>query len=134
MTNSKDKIAVIVTTIAPPNETLATLARGCVEHSYDFIVIGDEASPSEFKLDGCRFYSLDEQRDLGLKLASLLPTRHYARKNLGYLLAMRSGATIILETDDDNIPYPEFWRERSRHHRVGTIANTGWLNVYRYFS
>jgi len=129
-----EKTALVVTTIAPPNENLERLARGCREHGYDFIVIGDEASPRDFHLEGCRFYSLEEQLNLDFKLSSLLPTRHYARKNLGYLAAIRNGATVILETDDDNIPFPEYWHERSRHHSAGTVANTGWLNVYRYFS
>ena len=132
--NQKEKVALVVTTIAPPNENLERLARGCRENDYDFIVIGDEASPRDFFLEGCRFFDLDEQRALGLKLAALLPTRHYARKNLGYLVAMQSGATIILETDDDNIPYPEFWQARSRYQRAATIADAGWLNVYKYFS
>ena len=132
--NQKEKVALVVTTIAPPNENLERLARGCRENDYDFIVIGDETSPSDFSLEGCRFYGLEEQYELGLKLAPLLPTRHYARKNLGYLIAIQSGATIILETDDDNIPYPAFWSERSRHQRAATIAGKGWLNVYKYFS
>mgnify|MGYP003914110983 FL=1 len=33
-----------------------------------------------------------------------LPTNHYCRKNLGYLSAINSGATSILDTDDDNYP------------------------------
>jgi hypothetical protein len=134
MTTAKEKVALVVTSIAAPNATLASLARGCVEHGYEFIVIGDEASPRDFQLEGCRFYSLEEQRALGLELASLCPTRHYARKNLGYLMAMRHGATLIIETDDDNIPYSDFWRARRRHQTVRTAMNAGWLNVYRYFS
>ena len=131
---SHEKVALVVTSIAPPNENLERLARGCLENGFAFIVIGDEASPRNFSLDGCRFYGLEEQRDSGFKLASLLPTRHYTRKNLGYLVAMRHGATIILETDDDNIPHDAFWRARSRHQHIRTIAGAGWVNVYKYFS
>ncbi len=130
----KEKVALIVTTIAPPNENLATLARGCQENGYDFIVVGDEASPRDFFLDGCNFYGLEEQSKSGFALASFLPTRHYARKNLGYLIAIKNAATIILETDDDNIPYPEFWHARSRRRRIRTIEGAGWVNVYKYFS
>jgi hypothetical protein len=134
MSKAKEKVALVVTTIASPNPTLETLARGCVEHGWEFIVIGDESSPRDFYIEGCRFYSLEEQRSLDFNLASLSPTRHYARKNLGYLIAMRDGATTIVETDDDNNPYPDFWRSRNRTQTVRTATKTGWLNVYRYFS
>ena len=39
-------------------------------------------------------------------LAQCCPERSYTRKNLGYLEAMRRGARIIVETDDDNRPDP----------------------------
>ncbi|HUW19325.1 MAG TPA: STELLO glycosyltransferase family protein [Sedimentisphaerales bacterium] len=130
----KDKISVVVTSIAAPNNVLRGLARGCVEKGYYFVVIGDEASPGDFHIDGCDFYSLARQRQTDLKFARMCPTRHYARKNIGYLLAILNGASIIIETDDDNIPYPEFWARPQRAHKVPVVKNAGWLNVYRYFS
>ena len=130
----KNKIALIVTSIAPPNAVLQTLAEGCLEQGFEFIVIGDEPSPPDFKLEGCRFYGLAEQRELGLRFARDCPTRHYARKNIGYLLAMREGVSVIVETDDDNLPAPGFWQERSRRQAVGGVERAGWVNVYRYFT
>jgi hypothetical protein len=130
----KDKTALIVTSIAPPNAVLQTLAHGCLQHDIDFIVIGDVASPTDFKLEGCRFYGLAEQHELGLKFALKCPTKHYARKNIGYLLAMRDHVSVIIETDDDNHPNPEFWEERTRSQAVKTVSNAGWVNVYRYFT
>ena len=95
----KDKTALVVTSISPPNAVLRALAEGCAEHGFEFIVIGDEKSPADFRLEGCRFYGLDEQRGTGLRFAGACPTRHYARKNIGYLLALREGASVIVETD-----------------------------------
>jgi hypothetical protein len=129
-----NKIYVVVTSIAGPNEVLRQLAQGCSEKGYHFIVIGDQASPSEFHLEGCDFYSLKKQKQTKLKFAQLCPTRHYARKNIGYLLAIRDGASIIIETDDDNIPGGQFWDNRQQIHNVPVIQNGGWVNVYRYFS
>src|SRR3954469_7451668 len=100
----KPKLAIVITSIAKPNQVLQTLARGCRERGHQFIVIGDEASPKDFQLEGCRFYGLTEQYAPPFKLAGLCPTRHYARKNLGYLLASAGGASLIVETDDDNLP------------------------------
>jgi hypothetical protein len=129
-----EKTALIVTSIAAPNAVLQALARGCREHDFQFIVIGDEPSPAEFQLEGCRFYSLAGQRELGFEFARQCPTRHYARKNIGYLAALRDGATVIVETDDDNFPEPEFWTERGRRQSAGVVAAAGWVNVYRYFT
>ena len=130
----KDKISIVVTSIAGPNKALRDLAQGSSERGCYFTVIGDEASPSDFQLDGCDFYSLKRQKETGLKFAQMCPTRHYARKNIGYLLAIRNGASIIIETDDDNIPLQQFWDRRQRIQNVAIVENNGWVNVYRYFS
>jgi hypothetical protein len=134
LTLMKDKTALVVTSIAPPNAVLQSLARGCRANDLDFLVIGDEASPKDFELEGCRFYSLAEQRALSFRFAQICPTRHYARKNIGYLIASAEGASVIIETDDDNIPEEEFWNDRSRSQSVPLLSNTGWVNVYRYFT
>jgi hypothetical protein len=131
----KDKIYVIVTSIAgSENRILQQLARGCSEREYQFIVIGDQASPAEFHIDGCDFYGLKKQKQTKLKFAQLCPTGHYARKNIGYLIAIRDGASTIIETDDDNIPYQQFWNKRQRIQNVSVLQNGGWVNVYRYFT
>lgn len=130
----KENLAVVVTSIAGPIWQLQALARGCQERALDFIVIGDEASPSDFQLEGCRFFSLKAQNKTEFKLARITPTRHYARKNLGYLIALLDGADVIVETDDDNIPYEQFWDDRRRIQSVPTLVDAGWTNVYRYFS
>jgi hypothetical protein len=124
--------ALVITSIAPPNAVLQSYAARCRERGVAFILIGDAASPPDFVLDGCRFYSLEAQRELPFKLAQLLPLRHYARKNLGYLLA--KNFRLIIETDDDNLPLENFWQERQPQTRGYLLANTGWTNVYRYFS
>jgi hypothetical protein len=125
---------LVVTSIAEPTPPLKALAAGARAHDFDFLVVGDEGSPARFELDGCDFYGLDRQRALDLDFARLCPTRHYARKNVGYLLAMQSGAPFIVETDDDTVADERFWRPREPTHTVRTIADHGWVNVYRYFS
>ena len=130
----KEQVYVVVTSIDGPNKVLRALAQGCGGRGYHFIVIGDEASPAEFHIEGCDFYSLERQRQTGLKFARSCPTRHYARKNIGYLLAIRNGASTIIETDDDNIPYQEFWSWRQRVQSAAVVENGGWVNIYRYFT
>ncbi len=126
--------ALIVTSIAPPNPVLSELAIGAAQHGCDFIVIGDTKSPPDFQLEGCRFLSVEAQLETGFEFARKCPTRHYARKNIGYLLAISNGVSRIIETDDDNFPRSEFWVDRRRDHNVPHLAAAGWVNVYRYFS
>jgi hypothetical protein len=126
--------SVVVTSISAPNAALRELASQCKARGFSFYLIGDVPSPADFSLEGCEFYSLARQQATGLRTAELLPTRHYARKNIGYLLAMRGRSRMLLETDDDNMPLPAFWAERKPQQRVPALAATGWINVYRYFS
>jgi hypothetical protein len=126
--------ALIITSISPPNAVLQAYATGCQEHGIDYIVVGDVSSPQDFRLDGCDFWDIERQRRCSFKLAEILPERHYARKNLGYLVAMSRGAEIIIETDDDNFPYASFWSERQAEHKARLFANSGWVNVYQFFS
>jgi hypothetical protein len=127
--------ALVITSIATDQHpVLRQYAEECAEHNISFIVIGDTKSPADFKLSGCDFYSIERQNNLGFSIASNLPTKHYARKNIGYLVAMREGNRVIIETDDDNIPLYSFWGPRERSQSVRTVTDTGWTNVYRYFS
>lgn len=129
-----ERVAVVVTSIAAPNAALRALADGCTRHGWDFIVIGDTKSPADFSLAGCRYLDLAAQRGLGFALTADCPTDHYARKNLGYLAAIRAGATRIIETDDDNHPLDGFWSDRARRPTVALVEAAGWVNAYRLFT
>jgi hypothetical protein len=129
-----DPVAVVVTSIAAPNPVLRALAAGCGRAGWDFVVIGDAKSPPDFALAGCRYFDLAAQQRLGLTLAPLTPTGHYARKNLGYLAAIRAGAARIVETDDDNHPLDGFWQARPRQVEAALVDRAGWINAYRLFA
>ncbi|MGA3125897.1 MAG: STELLO glycosyltransferase family protein [Candidatus Korobacteraceae bacterium] len=126
--------SLVVTSISAPNAVLRELAKQCKARGMAFYLIGDLPSPADFSLDGCEFYSLERQRATGFRIAALLPTRHYSRKNIGYLLAIRNRSRLLLETDDDNMPAPEFWQARKPELRLRLLAGSGWSNVYAYFS
>jgi len=125
---------LVVTSISPPNDVLRSLSEGAVSAGIKFIVVGDEKSPLDFHIDGCQYYDLKSQRALDFRFASVCPKRHYARKNIGYLIALREGAEIIIETDDDNFPRPEFWGSRERRVFSRIQSKSGWVNVYGYFT
>ncbi|MGD0730931.1 MAG: STELLO glycosyltransferase family protein [Terracidiphilus sp.] len=127
-------ISLVITSISAPNFAMKEIASHCKARGYPFYVIGDVPSPNNFSIEGCEFYSLERQRATGLKIAELLPTRHYARKNIGYLLAMRTRSRMVLETDDDNLPLPEFWDERKPGCRMRALSGSGWTNIYSFFT
>jgi len=124
--------ALVITSISAPNAAMKSFAEGCKKSGIEFIVVGDSKSPKDFTLDGCRFISIEEQRMLPFKLAKLLPEKHYGRKNLGYLLSKNK--SVIIETDDDNLPRPEFWNKKLDVTQARVVEKQGWVNAYRFFS
>lgn len=125
---------IVVTSINPPNPVIQALATGAEKNNWKFLLIGDIKSPEDFSCEGVEFYSVERQNDTGFIYARKCPIGHYARKNIGYLLAMNEGADVIVETDDDNHPYPQFWNPRTRKQDVKIVLEMGWSNIYRYFS
>ena len=127
-------VALVVTSISPPHAILRALASGATKAGVEFIVIGDTKSPPDFALEGCRFLDIAAQLATGFAFAAACPTRHYARKNIGYLVAIQLGALVIIETDDDNWPTDAFFADRARQAAARGLRETGWVNLYRYFS
>jgi len=127
-------MSIVVTSINAPNNALRALAQSALAAHMDFIVIGDTKSPLDFSLQGCRYFDIENQIATGLQLATACPTRHYARKNIGYLIAIRDGAQFIIDTDDDNVPNAGFFASRQQHVSAAVVEKAGWVNVYRYFS
>ncbi len=126
--------SLVVTSIGRPNGPLRALAEVATKQSWHFYLIGDQASPADFHLEGCDFYDLRRQIDSGFEYARSCPTNHYARKNIGYLMAFREGAQAIVETDDDNLPCQPFGNPRSQQVNASLVLNAGWLNIYHYYS
>jgi hypothetical protein len=124
---------VVLTTIQPPSQGVKDLCELLLRYDGRLLVIGDRKGPADFRAPAARFYPLAQQQELPFSLASQLPTGHYARKNLGYLEAIRQGAPCIFETDDDNAPLPG-WAPRPYRIQAETCATSGWVNVYRFFT
>ena len=130
-----NKTYLIITSIANQDHSvLKHYAEESIKYNVPFIVIGDTKSPKDFQLPGCDYYSIDRQQTLSFQLTNILPVKHYARKNIGYLVAISSNAEIIIETDDDNLPLESFWGNRSRNIYAHLLHGKGWVNVYKYFS
>ena len=127
--------SIVITSIAgSENKILNQIGKECKSKNIPFILIGDKKSPEIVEIEGSKYFNLNKQKELGFKLSESLPENSYCRKNLGYLEAIKNGANIIVETDDDNIPLQNFWNERSLVVEVKGISQKGWVNIYNFFS
>lgn len=98
----------VVTTIHEPTLSIlkvAGLPRWCI------VVVGDEITPNEnykqlaSERSNFAYLSISDQNAMmkSNKFIELMPTRSFARKNIGYLFAIANGAEVIFDFDDDNI-------------------------------
>jgi hypothetical protein len=126
---------IIITTIQRPTASVERLVEAARKCDAQLVVAGDTKGPDAYPAARTRFLSYDDQLSSGFPLATRLPTKHYARKNVAYLYAIRSGATCIYETDDDNAPNA-LWQPRTEWLLNPVVVPVGkrWVNVYRYFS
>jgi hypothetical protein len=124
---------VIITTIFPPTPAARALADGLTDTPGALWVIGDAKGPANYNLPNTRFFDLEAQLKLPFELPRSLPLGHYARKNIGYLLAIASGTKVLVETDDDNIPQAAFWELRANSLNARTASTPGWINAYAHF-
>ncbi len=134
MQTQAPKTAIVITTINAPTRAVIDFAEGAQPRGIDVVLVGDEKSPRDFTQDGARYFSIEAQRDSGFGYGRIAPTRHYARKNVGYLEAIRGGAEVIVDTDDDNIPLDSFWAARTPNLTARSVDGAGWINVYAYFT
>jgi hypothetical protein len=70
---------------------------------WQLIVVGDRKTPTDWHHEQTKFLSVSDQESSGYNIAALLPWNHYCRKMVGYVEAIKSGAEVIVDTDDDNI-------------------------------
>jgi hypothetical protein len=128
-----DGLTAVITTIRGPTHAVRTLTDRLDELGATLLIIGDERGPRRYEQPGTELVTLEEQYRLPFALARLLPTGHYSRKNLGYLLALSREASCIYETDDDNAP-TDAWHMREMSSDAQRVAPSRWVNVFRMFT
>ena len=121
---------IIITTIHEKSQAIESFEK---LPDWHIIVVGDRNTPKIVSTENLTFLSLNDQLSLGFKIAEILPVNHYARKNIGYLYAIRQGADIIYDTDDDNFPYAH-WNTLKFNCNHFFSANSQFVNAYKYFS
>lgn len=131
MTGSKLKI--VITSINPPTAGVRGFSRVAPS---DVVVVADRKTPNDWSLEGVKFLSIEDQELLPTSsFADLLPFNHYCRKMMGYLYAIRAGAEVIADSDDDNIP-KDSWSGPPPFDskQLCSPPELGFINVYRWFT
>ncbi|MCP9493197.1 MAG: STELLO glycosyltransferase family protein [Pyrinomonadaceae bacterium MAG19_C2-C3] len=128
---NNQKKFIIITSIFPPTRAVLDFAR---LDEWQTIVVGDRKTPEPWMASGVRYVSVVAQESSDYKIAAHLPWNHYCRKMIGYVEAMRSGAEIIVDTDDDNIPKNDWAIPAFAGTFETTKEDAGFINVYRAFT
>ena len=123
-----DTHVLVITTINPPTQAVRGFAA---VDGWTTVVAGDRKTPADWVCPGVELVPAEAQTS---RLGATLPFNHYARKMLGYVRAVELGATVIADSDDDNVPtdrwsFPPF---DGTYRTVGD--DLGYANVYRSFT
>lgn len=122
---------IVITSIYPPTEAVKSFAE---LEGWQLVVAGDTKTPGDWLHPGVVYLSPDDQRQLNLSLIDSLPWNSYSRKMAGYAYAIQSGAELIADTDDDNIPYADWALPIELFSGLETLQSAGFVNLYQYFT
>jgi len=98
------------------------------------VVVGDKKSPDVYDINNVHFLSCAAQNDMGSRLSAKLPYNHYCRKMMGYIHAIREGAEIIVDTDDDNIPIDSWCIDGFSGVYPTIKEDKGFINIYELYT
>jgi len=112
---------VVITTINEP-----TAALNSWLNKFSCVVVPDKKTPVATHN---KSYLLDINEDFGI---SEIPFNHYARKNLGYIFASKSGVSFIMDTDDDTY-YDEsdFFLKLTQAKTIELSNTCGYINIFK---
>jgi len=121
---------IVITTINEKSEAVKKFSKF---KGWEVILVGDKKSHKIKNKNNITFLSVEDQRKLGFEIFKHCPYNSYSRKNIGYLYAMKLGADVIYDTDDDNLPYSH-WAFPDFHIDRYANCNKSFVNIYQYFT
>lgn len=122
---------IVITSINNPTEAIKKFAH-C--SGYHVVVVGDTKTPVNWYLKNVDFLSIADGRTKKYGINKVLPFNHYSRKMLGYIFAIESGATEIIDTDDDNIPKNDWSFPLFNSNNNKLAEDMGFINIYQYYT
>jgi len=126
----KEKI-IVITTINELTKAVTEFVKQCPD--YEIVLVGDKKSKPINSTGQIHFLSVEDQQRLLFTVTEHLPYNHYGRKNIGYLWSLQQGASLIYDTDDDNLPY-NYWEFPFFEGEFDTVGGDLFCNIYRYYS
>ena len=127
---NNQSVSVVITTINSPSSSLEGWAN---LYKDKVIVIGDLKTPSDWSLDGASYFGPSSSALKKFGIENRLPFNHYSRKMLGYLNAIERGSAVIIDTDDDNLPYESHTFPDFEGDFETVVGNMRYFNPYRVF-
>ena len=127
---------VVITTINPPVSRITDF----LQFGWKIVIVADRKTPQNdwesFTNEGLHFFSLEDQSQKYPLLSKLIGENTYARKNLGYLFALESGAETIFDTDDDTFFRTSAIELLNNNPKFTNwnVTGEGWFNPYVLFS
>jgi len=122
---------IIITSIFPPTEAVEKFAA--IE-GWQLVVVGDKKSPTIWESKNVIYLGPEDQEKLGFNILKHLPWNHYCRKMVGYLYAMSQGATMIADSDDDNIPLAHWPNLPEAESEILHLSGQPFVNIYKHFT
>ena len=103
------------------------------KYNYNIIIVGDKKTPHSSYLNKNITYIHPDEKKF-IEFSNLLPYNHYCRKNIGYIHAIKNGAELIFDTDDDNYPLENFnsWKDIINNSK--TISSPKFPNIMSLFT
>ncbi|MBI2009546.1 MAG: DUF288 domain-containing protein [Candidatus Chisholmbacteria bacterium] len=122
--------AIVVTSIHSPRKEIKALAK---IPDWKLVGVGDANTPRDWFLPQVDYLSVKRQSRLFPEFSHMVPLNTYARKNLGFLYAMKNGAMIIAETDDDVFPDDNYPPDLAKERMVPILSGDKFINIFRFF-
>jgi hypothetical protein len=122
---------IVITTINEPTEAVEKFSK---LPDFKLVVVGDKKTPRNWHCSNTVFLGADSPETAEFSLSLALPYNHYCRKMIGYLHAMKLGAEVIVDTDDDNIPKGDWAFPAFDGHFDHVSGEMGFINIYKHFT
>ena len=123
--------AIVITSIYPAS---SSVRKWTTFSDWKVVVAGDKKTPTDWNCHPAMYLSVADQERAQFQIARKLPWNHYARKLIGYLVAIEQGAEIIMDTDDDNMPKSDWSIPEFLGNYLMTPPGMGFVNIYSYFT
>lgn len=122
--------AIVITTINKPRKEIKAFSK---IKDWKLICVGDLKTPKDWHANNVSYLAPKDQDRLLPHFSRVLPWKRYARKNVGFLYAIKQGAQIIGETDDDVFPYDNFPPSLKKTRNLNILSNKKFINIYNFF-